>query len=179
VIVLGIDPGTATTGFGVVRGDARRPALVECGVLRTSSQAPLATRLAEIFGGVAELIARHRPDMLAVEEAFYSKNARTALVLGHARGVILLAGARAGVPIREFAPAMIKKTVVGVGSATKQQVQFMTTLLLRLKSAPSPADAADGVAAALTLILTAQAPSLSDAIRNESAARNPFVRVQP
>lgn len=153
MIVLGVDPGTATTGFGVVRGDARAPALVECGVLRTDASAPLAQRLADIFEGIAELIERHRPDLLAVEDAFHNKNVRTTLVLGHARGVILLAGQRAAVRIREYAPTVIKKTVVGTGSATKDQVQFMTTKLLRLKSAPSPADAADGVAAALTCML--------------------------
>jgi crossover junction endodeoxyribonuclease RuvC len=153
VIVLGIDPGTAITGFGVVRGDARAPMLVECGVLRTSAQAPLPTRLAEIFEGITELIERHRPDALAVEDAFYSKNVRTTLVLGHARGVILLAGERAGVAIHEYAPAAIKKAVVGTGSATKEQVQFMIAKLLRLKTAPQPSDAADGVAAALTLLM--------------------------
>lgn len=158
MIVLGIDPGTATTGYGVVRGDARTPVLVECGVLRTEASAPLAQRLAEIFDGITELLERHRPDVLAVEQAFHNKNVRTTLVLGHARGVILLAGERAGVAIAEYSPAMIKKSVVGTGSATKEQVQFMTARLLRLKTAPSPADAADGVAAALTCILTPRLP---------------------
>ena len=96
---------------------------------------------------------RHQPDVLAVEQAFHNKNVRTTLVLGHARGVILLAGERAGVPIEEFSPTMIKKAVVGSGNATKEQVQFMTARLLRLKAPPAPADAADGVAAALTCIL--------------------------
>lgn len=153
MIVLGIDPGTAATGYGVVQGDARSPALVECGVVRTAANGTLSKRLAEIFEGVAELLERHRPDVLAVEQAFHNKNVRTTLVLGHARGVILLAGERAGVTIEEFSPTMIKKAVVGSGNATKEQVQFMTARMLRLKSAPSPADAADGVAAALTCIL--------------------------
>ena len=153
MIVLGIDPGTAITGFGVVRGDARSSTLVECGILRTSARAELPARLAEIFDGVCELIARHKPDALAVEDAFYAKNVRTTLVLGHARGVILLAGERAGIPIHQYAPSEIKKAVVGTGSATKEQVQFMTAKLLRLKTVPSPSDAADGIAAALTLIM--------------------------
>jgi crossover junction endodeoxyribonuclease RuvC len=153
MIVLGIDPGTAITGYGVVRGDARASTLVECGVLRTSSAAPLPTRLAEIFEGVCALIARHQPDALAVEDAFYARNVRTTLVLGHARGVILLAGERAGVPIHQYAPSVIKKAVVGTGSASKEQVQFMTAKLLRLKTVPTPSDAADGVAAALTFIM--------------------------
>jgi crossover junction endodeoxyribonuclease RuvC len=102
---------------------------------------------------VSELIERHKPDALAVEDAFYSKNVRTTLVLGHARGVILLAGERASVAIHEYAPTAIKKAIVGTGSASKEQVQFMIAKLLRLKTAPQPSDAADGVAAALTLLM--------------------------
>ncbi len=153
--VLGIDPGTAATGYGVVRkvDGPRRAVLIECGVIRTRPRDPLATRLLAIYNGVVELIERHRPDVLAVEDVFYARNVRTTVVLGHARGVILLAGARAGVEIHEFPPATIKKAVVGTGGATKEQVQFMLTRLLRLKSAPQPTDAADGVAAALTYCL--------------------------
>ena len=155
MIVLGVDPGTAITGYGVVRGGAGAPALIECGVIRTDAKAPLARRLAEIFDGVVELIERHRPERIAIENAFYSRNVRTTLVLGHARGVIMLAGERAGIAIDEYAPAMIKKTVVGAGAATKEQVQFMVARLLRLKAPPAPADAADGVAAALTSLMSA------------------------
>jgi crossover junction endodeoxyribonuclease RuvC len=168
VIVLGVDPGTATTGYGVVRGDGRESTLIECGVIRTDAGAPLPDRLTVIFEAVSALIARHQPDRLAVENAFYSRNVHTTLVLGHARGVILLAGAQAGVPIDEYAPAMIKKTVVGAGAATKDQVQFMTTRLLRLKSAPSPADAADGVAAALTCLMSL---GMQRAVAAQSATR--------
>lgn len=154
MIVLGIDPGTATTGYGVVRGDGPGLAsLVECGVIRTRARDPLAARLREIYDGVAELLARHRPDALSVEDVFYAKNVRTTVVLGHARGVVLLAGEQAGVDIYELPPAEIKKAVVGNGAATKEQVQFMLTRLLRLKSAPQPSDAADGVAAALACVM--------------------------
>jgi crossover junction endodeoxyribonuclease RuvC len=190
VIVLGIDPGTAITGYGVVqseslqvesRRDAKSadstprlvaksadstprlvaksahgaPRLIECGVIRTSPRASLASRLNDIFEGVTELIERHHPDALAVEDVFYARNVRTTVVLGHARGVVLLAGARAGVTVHEYAPALIKKTVVGRGGATKEQVQFMVARLLRLRSAPHPADAADGVACALTCVMSA------------------------
>ena len=152
--VLGIDPGTSVTGYGVVRRAANgRPelaSLVECGVIRTRTRDPLPTRLHEIYVGVTELIERHQPDVLAVEDVFYRRNVRTAVVLAHTRGVILLAGARAGIPVHEFAPATIKKSVVGVGGASKQQVQYMVMRLLRLKSVPEPSDAADGVAAALS-----------------------------
>ena len=154
--ILGLDPGTAATGYGVVRRVAgpRQAVLVECGVIRTRPRDPLPARLREIYEGVVELIERHRPDALVVEDVFYARNVRTTVVLGHARGVVLLAGARAGIDVHEFAPAVIKKAVVGTGAATKAQVQFMLTRLLRLRSAPQPSDAADGVAAALTYCLT-------------------------
>jgi len=155
VTILGIDPGTAATGYGVLRQveGPRRAVLVECGVIRTLPRDPLAARLRTIYEGVAALIERHHPDVLAVEDVFYARNVRTTVVLGHARGVILLAGAQAGIGIHEFPPATIKKAVAGSGVATKEQVQFMLTRLLRLKSAPHPSDAADGVAAALTYCL--------------------------
>ena len=160
MLVLGIDPGTANTGYGVVRGDGGGlAALLECGVIRTRPRDPLARRLREIYDGVTELITRHRPDALSVEDVFYARNVRTTVVLGHARGVILLAGQQFGLQIHEFPPAEIKKAVVGSGAATKEQVQFMLTRLLRLKSVPQPSDAADGVAAALAY---AMSPRLHD-----------------
>jgi crossover junction endodeoxyribonuclease RuvC len=163
VIVLGIDPGTATTGYGVVRADRLGlVSLVECGVIRTRARDPLPARLREIYDGVAELIARHRPDTLCVEDVFYAKNVRTTVVLGHARGVILLAGEQAGLVVSELPPAEIKKAVVGSGGATKEQVQFMLARLLRLKAVPQPSDAADGVAAALACVMAARGPQLGD-----------------
>ena len=151
MIVLGLDPGTAATGYGVVELAAPAPTrLVECGVVRTTSPAPLERRLAEIFDAVASLLARHRPDAVAVESVFVSRNPWSALTLGQARGAVLLAAAKSGVPVVEYPPAVVKKTVVGAGAATKRQVQVMTARLLRLAAAPAPADAADGVAIALT-----------------------------
>jgi crossover junction endodeoxyribonuclease RuvC len=162
VIVLGIDPGTANTGYGVVVGDgSQRMQLVECGVIRTRPRDPLPSRLREIYEGVEELVARHRPEMLAVEDVFYAKNVRTTVVLGHARGVILLAGAMHGLPVHEFPPAEIKKAVAGTGAATKEQVQYMITRLLRLKSAPTPTDAADGVAAAVACLMGVRVRALT------------------
>ena len=164
MIVLGIDPGTASTGYGVVQGDGLGlVSLVECGVIRTRARDPLASRLNEIYEGVCELLERHRPDALSVEDVFYAKNVRTTVVLGHARGVVLLAGKRANLDIREIPPAEIKKAVVGTGAATKEQVQFMLTRLLRLKTAPQPSDAADGVAAALAGLMAARMPTLARA----------------
>ena len=161
VIVLGIDPGTAVTGYGVVRKERRNPlTLVECGVIRTKPRDDLAQRLAEIHDGVTELIRRHQPTVLSIEDVFYARNVRTTVVLGHARGVILLAAAQAGMAIHEYPPSEIKKAVAGTGAATKLQVQFMVTRLLRLKSAPQPNDAADGVAAALAYALAPELPKI-------------------
>lgn len=156
--VLGIDPGTAVLGYGVVEqlpAPAPGPRLLECGILQTKARDPLPTRLRIISDGIEALLARHQPDAVAVESAFYGKNVRTAMVLSHARGVILLAAERAGVTIAEYPPALVKKTIVGRGAALKPQVGYMVAQMLRLKAAPTPDDAADGVALALTHLLIA------------------------
>ena len=154
--MLGVDPGTTATGYGVVeRPEAGPSRLIECGVIRPPARAPLERRLAAIFEELTSLILRHRPDAMAIEDVFVSKNVRSALVLGHARGVILLAASTAGVSVAQYPPAVIKKSVVGTGAATKEQVQRMIAQLLRLKNPPSPSDAADGVAVALTHCLRA------------------------
>ena len=151
--VLGIDPGTAVLGFGVVDAGPAGARLVECGVLSTKAGHSLPCRLRLIHDGVRELIARHRPDAMAVESVFYARNVRTTMVMSHARGVILLAAEEAGLALAEYTPAMVKKTVVGRGAALKPQVGYMVAQLLRLQSAPTPHDAADGVALALTHVL--------------------------
>ncbi|HET7025788.1 MAG TPA: crossover junction endodeoxyribonuclease RuvC [Gemmatimonadales bacterium] len=151
-----MDPGTAIAGFGVVDGGAGRgvrPSLIECGVIRTTARETLPERLRVVHDGITELIQRHRPDVLSVEGIFYARNVRSTIVLGHARGVILLAAAEAGLPVAEYSPAVVKHTVVGRGAATKPQVGYMVAQLLRLTRAPSPADAADAVAIALTHLL--------------------------
>jgi crossover junction endodeoxyribonuclease RuvC len=165
VVVLGIDPGTAVTGYGIVRKEGRNPlTLVECGVIRTKPRDDLPRRLAEIHEGVMELIRRHKPTVLSIEDVFYARNVRTTVVLGHARGVIILAAVQAGLEIHEYPPAEIKKAVAGTGAATKLQIQFMVMRLLRLKSAPQPSDAADGVAAALAYALMPDLPKI-DSLR--------------
>ncbi len=149
-LILGIDPGTAVTGYGVVAKEADGAvSLVECGVVRTSSGQALAVRIREIYEAVTILITRHAPSVVVVEDVFQGKNVQSALKLGHARGAILLAAALSEIPIAEYSPREIKKAVVGNGNATKDQVGFMVQQQLRLKAPPSPADAADGVAAAL------------------------------
>src|SRR4051812_18074994 len=149
-VVLGVDPGTAVTGYGVVArlGDGA-VSLLECGVIRTRPKAPLADRLRDIFEGLQEVITRAAPTAMAVESVFYAKNVRTSVVLGHARGAILLAGSLRGLQVAEYPPAEVKSAVVGAGAATKDQVGYMVQRLLRLREPPQPNDAADGVAVAL------------------------------
>ncbi len=154
--VLGVDPGTAVTGYGVIEtenGASGIGRLVECGVIRFTPRSPLPRRLHELHQHIAGLIARHRPGALALENAFYHRNVHTTLVLGHARGVILLAAEEAGLEIAQYPPATVKKTVAGAGGAPKAQIGRVVARLLRLKDAPKPADAADGVAVALTHVL--------------------------
>jgi crossover junction endodeoxyribonuclease RuvC len=150
VIVLGVDPGVGTTGYGVgARSSDGAVSLLECGVVRTDPATPLPARLRQIYDGVGEVLTRHRVDVMAVEGVFYGRNVRTTVVLGHARGAILLAATLRELPVFEYAPAEVKNAVVGTGRATKEQVQFMVQRTLRLRTAPSPADAADAVAVAL------------------------------
>jgi len=162
VKVLGVDPGSIVVGYGVVETGADHFArLVECGVLRTEKGTSLPRRLRTIHDGLSELILRHRPDCMAVEDIFYGKNPRSSAVLGHARGVILLNAEMANLPIAEYSPATIKKTVVGRGAALKPQVGYMVAQLLRLADPPTPADAADGVAVALTHLLYGRSRAIS------------------
>jgi crossover junction endodeoxyribonuclease RuvC len=156
VIVLGVDAGTQLSGYGVVRGTTPSAmTLIECGVIRTSARDPLPARLREIYDGMTTLLQRHAPDAMCLEDIFFARNVRTTVTLGQARGVIMLAAEQSGVRVHELPPASIKKAVVGSGGATKEQVQFMVARLLRLKTAPQPADAADGVAAAIAYMMGA------------------------
>ncbi len=153
-VVMGVDPGTAVTGYGVLSSEESGSlSLLECGVIRTSSGEPLPTRIREIFEGIQEIIDQFHPEVVVVEDVFQGKNVRSALTLGHARGAILLAASLANLRIAEYSPRAIKKAVVGNGSATKDQVGFMVTRHLRLADPPAPSDASDGVAAALCYCL--------------------------
>jgi len=158
-VLLGIDPGTAVTGFGVVSVHTRRQVrLLQCGVIRTSARAPLPTRLMEIHDGVTELLAEFEPAAMSIENVFQGKNVRSALTLGQARGAIIVAAARRGVEVVEYAPREIKKAVVGTGAAAKDQVAYMVRRHLRLRTEPRPSDAADGVAVALCHAFTGSLP---------------------
>jgi crossover junction endodeoxyribonuclease RuvC len=155
-LVLGIDPGTAITGYGLVREDDEGLALVHCGAITTPAGQPLPARLQAIYQGLASVIREHRPETAAVEELFFSRNVRTALSVGHARGVALLALADAGLPIYEYKPLEVKQAIAGYGGADKHQVQEMVRMLLDLDEVPQPDDAADAVAVAVCHIHSAR-----------------------
>ena len=147
--VLGIDPGSETTGWGVVEGDARRYAAVDFGTVKANPRERFPARLLKIALGVEALIEKFRPDVCAVEEAFFAVNPKTALKLGHVRGVVLLAGSRAGLAVHEYPPATVKQQITGFGRAEKSQVAFMVTRLLALETDAEPGDATDALAVAL------------------------------
>lgn len=157
--MLGIDPGTRATGYGCIERDSGRVRLLECGVIRPDPDDPLPQRLVTIHDGLRGLIERIAPSCVAVEGLFTGRNARTAMVLGHARGVIVLAAASRGLEIGEYPPRVVKKTVVGTGNATKEQVAYMVQQQLRLTEMPKPADAADGCAIALCHLISISGPS--------------------
>jgi crossover junction endodeoxyribonuclease RuvC len=149
VLVLGIDPGSIVTGFGLVEQDDGHMRLIAWSSVRTSSKAPLPERLSRIYAETARMIEVHRPDEIAVENVFQAKNVRSALKLGHARGVTLLAAAQAALPIFEYAPREVKQSVVGTGSATKLQVAAMVERLLGLSGQKLLEDESDAVAVAI------------------------------
>jgi crossover junction endodeoxyribonuclease RuvC len=149
VRIFGIDPGSVRTGFGCVDSDGSRHRLVACGAIAAPARLPFPERLLAIHTALVEQLARCRPDCVAVEALFHAVNARSALQLGHARGVVLLAATQAGLPIAEYPPAEVKRAVVGYGRAEKPQVQHMVTLLLGLDQAPEPLDVSDALAVAI------------------------------
>jgi len=148
--ILGLDPGTATTGYGIIDVLEGEPSVVAYGVIRTEPQQAMAQRLQIIYRALCELLDEYRPDAAAIEEVFFGRNITTAITVGQARGVLLLALANAGVPIEEYSPPKIKDAVTGYGKADKHQVQLMVRNLLHLEETPRPDDAADGLAVALT-----------------------------
>jgi crossover junction endodeoxyribonuclease RuvC len=149
MIILGVDPGSRRTGYGAIETDGRRHRLLEMGALVPPPRQDLPRRLQLIHAELTRILARLRPDALAVEDVFHAANTRTALVLGHVRGVVLLAGAEAGLPVFEFAPATVKVQVTGFGRAEKAQVALMVARLLELPGDGEAGDAADALAVAL------------------------------
>ena len=151
--VIGIDPGTGILGFGVIDAAGGQFELVTAGVIKTPPHTPLDERLEEIYDGLTEIIAETKPQAMSIEKLFFARNVTTAMAVSHARGVAMLAGRKAGLPIAEYTPLQIKQTLTGYGKADKKQMQEMVRLQLNLKYVPKPDDAADGLAAAITYSL--------------------------
>jgi crossover junction endodeoxyribonuclease RuvC len=148
-IVLGVDPGTLVTGFGVISCAGETLALLEAGTIKNRNTQSMPLRLKRIYEGLQALIDRHHPDEFAIESAFYGKNAQSALKLGQARGVSILAAVEKEIPTTEYTPREVKQAVVGKGTASKEQVQFMVQTLLQLKGEKMPLDTSDAIAVAI------------------------------
>lgn len=149
MIILGIDPGMAILGYGVIESDNYDMRLIDYGTITTPSTMDAPQRLLTIFTSVEELIQKYSPDAIAYEELFFNQNVKTALIVGQARGVAVLAGAKQGIDLFEYTPLQVKQAVVGYGRADKHQVQSMVKLLLHLKDIPKPDDASDALAVAI------------------------------
>jgi crossover junction endodeoxyribonuclease RuvC len=172
VIVLGIDPGTAALGYGVVERTGGSLRAVDYGCITTTPDAPLPERLLRIHEALTELIETHRPDLVGVERLFFSKNAQTAFGVGQARGVVLLAAAQHGIPVREATPNEIKMGVTGFGGADKDQVGRMVAVILGLDEVPKPDDTADALACAISI---ANAERPGDRLNAGAAAKSAVV----
>ena len=173
--IFGIDPGSERTGYGCVETDGSRHRIVLCGAIRMSALAPFPAKLLTIHSSLAALIAECAPDAVAIENLFHANNVRSALKLGHARGVAMLAAVEVGLPIFEYTPAEIKRAVVGYGRAEKHQVQQMVRLILGLAAVPSPHDAADALAVAICHVHS-QAPARAAESMAAASARGKATR---
>jgi crossover junction endodeoxyribonuclease RuvC len=168
--VLGIDPGTLTSGYGIVVEEDHKLFHVVSGGISPSAKQPFPLRLKKIYEELEKVIDKYRPQVVVVEDLFVSKNIKSALKLGHARGVAILAAMNAGLPVFEYAPTEVKQAVVGNGKAEKKQVQMMVKTLLDLPKVPHPADAADALAAAICHIHSSR---LREILKNSSSLRQP------
>jgi crossover junction endodeoxyribonuclease RuvC len=149
MIILGIDPGYAIVGYGVIKYEGGKMSVVDYGKITTEANIPLSKRLKLIYDSLTTLIETFKPDVVAVEELFFNSNVKTAIAVGHARGVIILAAANKNLKIAEYTPLQIKQAVVGYGRADKNQVQQMVKMFLKLKEVPKPDDTADALAVAI------------------------------
>jgi crossover junction endodeoxyribonuclease RuvC len=168
--VLGIDPGTLTSGYGIVAEEDHKLFHVVSGGISPSAKQPFPRRLKKIYEELEKIIEKHRPHVVVVEDLFVSKNIKSALKLGHARGVAVLAAMNAGLPVFEYSPLEVKQAVVGNGKAEKKQVQMMVKALLDLPKAPHPADAADALAAAICHIHSSR---LREVLKSSASLRQP------
>lgn len=149
LIIMGIDPGIAILGYGVLNVEGNKYGIIDSGAIFTSSNLSMPQRLSLIYRDLTELLIRYKPEAFAVEELFFSKNTKTALTVGHARGVIILAASNLDIPIYEYTPLQVKQSIVGYGRADKNQMQQMVKILLNLKEIPKPDDVADALAVAI------------------------------
>ena len=147
--ILGVDPGTVTLGYGVIESRGDEITLVDCGALTASAQSPIGERLASLYKNLSEIISRYQPDAMAVERPFVAKNVSSALAIGKAQAIAILAAANRGIPTYEYTPAQIKQRVSNYGASSKEQIQEMVRLQLGLSEVPQPNDAADALAVAL------------------------------
>ena len=152
MIILGIDPGIADTGFGIIKKTGNKIGCLGYGSIKTPAKKEIADRLEIINNDLGILIKKHKPDLIAVEQLFFAKNAKTALIVGHARGVVLLTAKQNNIPLTEFTPLQVKQAVTTYGKADKTQVQRMVKLILKLNVLPKPDDAADALAVAICAI---------------------------
>lgn len=165
MLALGIDPGNAICGYGLVETQGSRLKAIHYGAVLTSSKTAPAERLKIIFSELDALIKAFKPDVVGVEELFFNKNVKTVMAVGQARGVILLAAAYNNIPIEEYTPLQVKQSVVGYGKATKEQVMYMTQRLLNLTEKPKPDDVADALAVAVCTVHSAKSNSMWGSIR--------------
>jgi crossover junction endodeoxyribonuclease RuvC len=149
MIILGIDPGTITTGYGVIKAEDDEATFIDCGALTAAERSPIGERLSYMYQGLSEVIARFNPDVIAIESPFVARNVRTALAIGRAQAIAILAAAEAKIPSHEYSPAEVKKRVTDYGASSKEQVQEMVKLQLGLAKAPEYTDAADALAVAI------------------------------
>lgn len=161
MIILGIDPGIATTGIGIVETNGSKHRLVYCGAIVTEAGLPLSERLFQLYDDLSQVLRRYQPNVLAVEELFFNTNAKTALIVGQARGVILLCGRQSQLPVFGYTPPQVKSAVCGYGQADKAQVQYMVKKLLSISQTPKPDDVADALALAICHAHSHRVKSLS------------------
>lgn len=158
--IIGIDPGTGILGFGVIDAKKGKTTLVTAGVITTPAHTPLPDRLEEIYNGLTEIIQETKPDIMAIEQLFFAQNVTTAMSVSHARGVAMLTGKQAKLPIEEYTPMQIKQTMTGYGKATKKQMQEMVRMQLGLTEVPKPDDCADALATAIMCAYMTRVPSV-------------------
>lgn len=149
IVILGIDPGTATTGFGVIHKENGEISFVDCGIIKTSPKTSFPNRLLEIEKDLSSIIKKHKPDSVAIEKIFFAKNTKTAIDVGHARGVAMLVAEKNKKTISEYTPLQVKQAITGYGGAEKKQIQQMVKCLLKLEKIPKPDDASDALAIAI------------------------------